>query len=289
MGLGNSIKKIQIGDLAVAVSDAGNGPPIVLLHGLGCGRRMWFHQILALQERFRVIAYDQRGHGQTHSLTHSLTHGQTRGLPDAPALATEYSAAHLARDLVGVLDVLKIERAAIVGFSLGGGPALALAASKPERVSRLVLADVGAGADDPVKIEGMVRRWVKLIDQGAADELVCEMLRSELFKVYARRNKRRLEHMAALIRSTPLNGLRFTLSEVLAKRKSLFRLTDVLKVVRAPTLVLVGQHDYMCSKASKLIAQTIPSASLQIIENSGHMSPLEQPAAFSAALAEFLA
>jgi pimeloyl-ACP methyl ester carboxylesterase len=272
MGSASGIRRIRIGDLAVAVSDAGNGPPVVLLHGLGCGRRMWFHQILALQDRFRVIAYDQRGHGLT----------------DAPATATEYSAVHLTRDLVGVLDALKIERAAIVGFSLGGGPALALAASKPECVSRLVLADVGAGADDPVKIEGMVRRWVKLIDQGAADELVCEMLRSELFKVYARRNKRRLEHMAALIRTTPLNGLRFTLSEVLAKRKSLFRLTDVLKAVRAPTLVVVGQHDYVCSKASKLIAQTIPNASLKIIEDSGHMSPLEQPAAFTTALLEFL-
>jgi pimeloyl-ACP methyl ester carboxylesterase len=273
MGSGNDIRKIQVGDLAVAISDAGNGPPVILLHGLGCGRRMWLYQILTLQERFRIVAYDQRGHGLT----------------DAPAVATGYSAAHLARDLIGVLDALKIERAAIVGFSLGGGPALALAASKPERVSRLVLADVGAGADDPVKIENMVRQWVKLIDQGKADELVCEMLRSELFKIYARRNMRSRDHMAALIRTTPLHGLRFTLSEVLAKRKSLFRLTDVLKAVKAPTLVLVGQHDYVCSKASKLIAQTVPNASLKIIEDSGHMSPLEQPAAFTAALAEFLA
>ena len=273
MGSGNDIRKIQVGDLAVAISDAGNGPPVILLHGLGCGRRMWLYQILTLQERFRIVAYDQRGHGLT----------------DAPVAATGYSAAHLTRDLVGVLDALKIERAAIVGFSLGGGPALALAASKPERVSRLVLADVGAGADDPVKIENMVRQWVKLIDQGKADELVCEMLRSELFKIYARRNMRSRDHMAALIRTTPLRGLRFTLSEVLAKRKSLFRLTDVLKAVKAPTLVLVGQHDYVCSKASKLIAQTVPNASLKIIEDSGHMSPLEQPAAFTAALAEFLA
>jgi pimeloyl-ACP methyl ester carboxylesterase len=265
--------RIQVGSLAVAVSDAGDGPPVVLLHGLGCGQRMWFHQIRALRSRFRVIAYDQRGHGLT----------------DAPANATDYSAALLTRDLVGVLDALKIERAAIVGFSLGGGPALALAASKPERVSRLVLADVGAGADDPLKIEWMARRWVTLIGQGAVDELVCDMLRSELFKVYARRNARRREHMAALIRATPIDGLRFTLSEVLAKRKSLFRLTGLLKSVRVPTLVVVGQHDYVCSKAARLLAQTIPNASLKIIEDSGHMSPLEQPAAFSAALMEFLA
>jgi pimeloyl-ACP methyl ester carboxylesterase len=257
----------------VAVSDVGAGPPVVLLHGFACGKRMWFHQIRALRNRFRVISYDQRGHGQT----------------DAPSVATEYSAAHLARDLVGVLDALKIERAAIVGFSLGGGSALALAASKPERVSRLVLADVGAGADDPVKIESMARQWGALIAQGKIDELVCEMLRSELFKVYARRNTRRRDHMAALIRATPIDGLRFTLSEVLAKRKSLFRMTEPLKSVHLPTLVLVGEYDYVCSKAARLLAQTVPNASMKIIKGSGHMSPLEQPAAFTTALCDFLA
>lgn len=266
------LQRIQGGDLTVSVTDTGAGPPVVLLHGLGCGRRMWTHQIRALKERFRVIAYDQRGHGLT----------------DAPAVATSYSAGHLARDLIGVLDAFKIERAAVVGFSLGGGPALALAASRPERVSRLVLADVGAGADDPVKIEAMARRWVDLIRQGNAEELVCEMLRSELFKVYARRNLRRRNHMGALIRATPIDGLRFTLSEVLSKRKSLFRLSGALRSIQAPTLVVVGQLDYVCSKAARLLAQTIPNATLKVIANSGHMAPLEQPASFNAALLEFL-
>jgi pimeloyl-ACP methyl ester carboxylesterase len=265
--------RIQIGNLAVAVSDTGDGPPVVLLHGLACGKRMWFHQTRALRSRFRVIAYDFRGHGDS----------------DAPAAATDYSAALLARDLVGVLDALKIERAAIVGFSLGGGAALALAASKPERVSRLVLADVGAGADDPVKIESMARRWGKLIDRGETDELVCDMLRSELFKVYAGRSARRREHMAALIRATPIDGLHLTLSEILAKRRSLFQLTGLLKSVQAPTLVLAGQYDYTCSKAARFMASTVPNASLKFIADSGHMSPIEQPAAFSAALTEFLA
>jgi pimeloyl-ACP methyl ester carboxylesterase len=272
MGLDKPHDRIQLGDLAIAVTDTGSGSPVLLLHGLGCGKRMWTHQVRALKQRFRVIAYDQRGHGLTA----------------APAVATSYSATHLARDLVGVLDALKIERAAIVGFSLGGGPALALAASKPERISRLVLADVGAGADDPVKIEAMARRWVDLIKRSEVDELVCDMLRSELFKVYARRNLRRRNHMAALIRATPLDGLRFTLSEVLSKRKSLFRLPGVLQSIQVPTLVLVGQYDYACSKAAKLLAQRIPTATLKIIEGSGHMAPLEQPAAFNAALLEFL-
>lgn len=268
----NGTGRIQVGDLAVDVNDVGKGPPVVLLHGLGCGQRMWFHQVRALRNRFRVITYDQRGHGGT----------------DAPATATAYSAALLARDLVGVLDALKVDRAAIVGFSLGGGPALALAASQPQRVSRLVLADVGAGADDPVKIEAMARRWVTLIDQGKTDELVCEMLRSELFKVYSRRNPRRRDHMAALIRATPARGLRFLLTEVLAKRKSLFRMTGLLRGVRVPTQIMVGELDYVCSKAARLMAQSIPDAELKVIAGSGHMAPIEEPAAFSAALLDFM-
>jgi len=269
---GKRTAKIQVGNLCVAVDDVGSGPPVILLHGLACGRRMWFHQIRALRDRFRVIAYDLRGHGMT----------------DAPAIATEYSAVHLARDLVGVLDALKIERAALVGFSLGGAPALALAASKPERVSHLVLADVGAGADEPVKIEWMTRRWLALIRQGDTDELVADMLRCEFYKIYARRSARCHAHMAGLIRATPIDGLRFTLSEILAKRKSLFRLETLLKSVKVPTLVLAGEHDYMCSKSTRFLAQAIPNARLKFIANSGHMSPLEQPAAFSAALLEFL-
>lgn len=263
---------IQVGGLNISVTDVGDGPPVVLLHGFACGKRMWLHQIRALKRRFRVIAYDQRGHGLT----------------DAPPAAQGYSAGLLGRDLVGVLDALKIERAALVGFSLGGGPALALAAAKPDRVSHLVLADVGAGADEPIKLESIARRWGDLIGRGDIDELVCDMLRSELFKIYARRNLRRRNHMAALIRATPIDGLRFTLAQVLAKRKSLFRLTGLLESIQVPTLIAVGQYDYMCSKAARLMAQSIPDAVLKVIGDSGHMAPLEQPTAFNAALLEFL-
>jgi pimeloyl-ACP methyl ester carboxylesterase len=87
---------------------------------------------------------------------------------------------------------------------------------------------------------------------------------------------------------TSIDGLRFTLSGVLAKQKSLFRLSGLLKSVGVPTLVVVGEHDYVCSKASQLMAQPIPGATLKIIKNSGHMSPIEQPAGFTAVLLEFL-
>ena len=88
--------KIQVGDLRISLDDVGAGKPVVLIHGLACGKRMWFHQIRALRERFRVIAYDQRGHGLT----------------DAPAQG--YTSAEHAADLAGLIEALGLERPAIV-------------------------------------------------------------------------------------------------------------------------------------------------------------------------------
>jgi pimeloyl-ACP methyl ester carboxylesterase len=233
---------------------------------------MWFEQTRALKERFRVIAYDQRGHG----------------LSDAPSDPRQYSPAHLAGDLVAVLDALELERAAIVGFSLGGGPALALAATAPERVSRLVLADVGAGADDMWRSQWLSQRWTKLIDRGAIDDLVCDMLRSEFFKRFAAQSVRSRDYMAGLIRATPSVGLRNILSEVLAKRNSLFRMTTVLKALKVPTLILLGQHDNVCRASARLLVNTIPNATVQWIADAGHMAPLENGAIFTFQLQQFL-
>jgi pimeloyl-ACP methyl ester carboxylesterase len=265
--------RIQVGDLSVAYRITGSGPPLVLVHGLACGQRMWFHQRRALADRHTIITYDLRGHGATE-------------VPPDPA---RYSGAHLARDLAGLLDALKVDRVAVLGFSMGGGPALGLAIARPERVSHLVLADVGAGADDAWRIQWLARRWVDFADRTGVDELIPDMLRSEFYKHYANRGGRFRRHMAGLIGATPLVGLRHTFSEVLGRRTPLFRTRNVLRTIKAPTLVLLGQQDYVCRNAAKLLAETIPNAVLHRIPGAAHMAPLERPAEFSAAVAAFLA
>jgi pimeloyl-ACP methyl ester carboxylesterase len=94
--------------------------------------------------------------------------------------------------------------------------------------------------------------------------------------------------MAGLIRATPPVGLRHSFSEVLGKRASLFRMRNTLRAIKVPTLVLLGQHDYVCRNSARLLAETIPGAVLQRIPGAGHMSPLEEPAAFSEAVTAFL-
>ena len=120
------------------------------------------------------------------------------------------------------------------------------------------------------------------------DELVADMLRSEFFKHYVNRGGRYRCYMAGLIRATPLSGLRHTFTQVIGKRRSLFRLKGMLASIEVPTLVSAGQHDYPCRNSSRLLVDSIPGASLQIIENSGHMSPLEQPKTFNRTLSAFL-
>ena len=121
MGTADSSRRIRVGDIELAYRITGRGKPVILIHGLACGQRMWFHQRRKLSDRHTVVTYDQRGHG--HS--------------DAPDDATRYSGAQLARDLAGIVDALSFDKVAIVGFSMGGGPALALAAARPERITHL--------------------------------------------------------------------------------------------------------------------------------------------------------
>jgi 3-oxoadipate enol-lactonase len=266
----HSLAAINGIELAYAVE--GSGPPLVLIHGLACGRRMWLHQQRELRSSFTVITYDQRGHGRS----------------GAPQAVAEYSAGHLTRDLIGLLDHLGIESCHLVGFSLGGGPALGLAASRPQRVRSLTLADVGAGAENPLLLSSSTRRWIELGNRRGMEALADEMLLGEFFKTYAAQSPRGRCHMRALIMSTPLNGLLFTLSEVLGKRRSLFRMTALLRSVTVPTLVLRGERDNVCRASAKLLSAGIAGARQAVIAGAGHMVPVEAPGAFTAALASFL-
>jgi 3-oxoadipate enol-lactonase len=273
MGMAESSRRIRVGDIELAYRISGRGRPVILVHGLACGQRMWIHQRRKLSDGHTVITYDQRGHG--HS--------------DAPDDATQYSGAHLARDLTGIIDALNYDKMAVVGFSMGGGPALALAATRPDRITHLVLADVGSGADDAWRLEWLARRWIDFAEQTGWDELLPDMLRSEFFKSYANHSPRCRRHMAGLIRATPLVGLRHTLAQVLGRRKSLFRMRHALQAIKVPTLVILGQHDYICRNAARLLSENIPGAVLHRIDGAGHMSPLERPDQFSEAVAAFFA
>jgi pimeloyl-ACP methyl ester carboxylesterase len=153
-------------------------------------------------------------------------------------------------------------------------------------VTSLVLADVGAGSENPWRSQWLARRWCAMAQQSPTI-LYEDMLRHEFYKSYANANLRARGHMRSLIAATPLVGLTHTLAQVIGKRTSLFRQSALLHSIAVPTLIIRGQYDFACLRSSTLLANTIAHAQRQTIAGAGHMVPLEQPAAFSRALLDF--
>src|SRR6266481_8618583 len=135
--------KAVLADVALNYIEAGAGSPVVLVHGMACGWRMWRSQIRALRPHYRTIAYDHRGHGES----------------SAPDDEAAYSQVILADDLAGLIHHLGLAPASVIGLSLGGAVAIELAIRHPALVAALVLVDAGSGSDDPVAARRMCDDW----------------------------------------------------------------------------------------------------------------------------------
>ena len=139
----------QINGIRISYDAAGDGPAVLLTHGYSATGRMWAHQIEALRDRYRIIAWDMRGHGETES-------------PDDPA---QYSEALTLADMVGLLEFLGEDRAVVGGLSLGGFMSLAFHLEHPEMVRALVLCDTGPGYRSPEARAG----WNRAAEKRALD------------------------------------------------------------------------------------------------------------------------
>jgi len=229
-------------------------PPILLSHGYGATCRMWDGQVAAFADRYRLVLWDMRGHGQS-------------GDPLDPAL---YSHALTVGDMAAVLDACGIERAIIGGLSLGGVMSLAFHLAHPERVRALMLFDTGPGFRNPEAR----RQWNERAAARARD-LEEKGLPTSVGGAETR-----------LARHRSAQGLAGAARGMLTMTDG--SLIGSLPQIAVPTLVLVGaddQHflaaDYMASK--------IPGAQKAVIPNAGHAANLDQPEAFNRAVAAFLA
>src|SRR5260221_2363969 len=164
-----------LADVALTDVAAGAGPPVVLVHGLACGWRMWRSQIRALRPHYHVVAYDQRGHGRSAA-------------PDDPAA---YSQIILADDLAGLIRRLGLAPARIVGLSLGGGVALELTIRHPGLVAALVLADTGSGSDDPAAARQRCEARAAAARAEGIGRFAALMLGSPFFDTYVAQGGRR--------------------------------------------------------------------------------------------------
>lgn len=241
----------RVGDLDVHYELSGpDGAPVVtFVHGLAASLDIWTGQAARLSDRFRVLRYDLRAHGSTTSL-------------DRPC-----SRADLAADLVGLLDALGIERTAVVGHSAGGVIAQQTAVDFPSRVTALGF--IGTASECNDKTAAWYTRCIELArSEGGAAVMKSMGMKPERGPVPDGTG------MAPVIEAMrTLNG---------------DPLTAPLRAVAVPTLIVVGDKDFLGVGGSVILSRTIAGSELEIVAGRGHGIYLEDPDWFATRLGDFL-
>jgi pimeloyl-ACP methyl ester carboxylesterase len=253
--------------MTVRYEDLGTGLPVLLLHAFPFDRAMWVPQCEPIAAAgFRVLAPDLPEFGET--------------TPGSEVFAIERSADVIA----DLLDEIDIEKAVIGGLSMGGYIAMAFARRHPQRLLALILADTKAAPDDAEGKAGRDRMIADVKDGGAA--AAADALLPKLFSTATRDGHPEvIEQARAII-------LRQRAAAIIAALYALRDRPDAapgLAAVTVPTLVLVGEDDAVTPPlASARIAGAIVGAELVHIPSAGHLSNLENSAAFNSAVISFL-
>jgi len=256
--------KLKANGIEINYEIEGDGPVVTFSHPLACNLSMWDEQARALKGRYRVLRFDTRGHGQT----------------SAPAAA--YSLDQLADDLKGLLDGLGVATTHFVGLSMGGMVGQVFALKHPAMVQSLVLCDTTSRY--PAAAASIWEERIKTVGVKGMEPMVAPTLQRWFTAPFRARRKDLIEKVGAMIRSTPAAGY-VGCCHAIPK----INVTDRLKEVRCPALVIVGEEDpgTPVDMARELHA-AMPGAELAILSRASHLSNLEQPGEFNRALGGFL-
>lgn len=256
--------KIKANGIEINYEIEGDGPVVTFSHSLACTLAMWDEQVRALKNRYRVLRYDTRGHGQT----------------SAPAGA--YTLEQLAEDLKGLLDGLGITATHFVGLSMGGMIGQVFALKHPAMVQSLTLCDTTSRY--PAAAAPVWEERIKTVGAKGMEPMVAPTLERWFTASFRARRKDLMERVGAMIRSTPAPGY-IGCCHALPK----INVTERLKDVRCPALVIVGEEDPGTPvDMARDIHAALPGAELAVLSRASHLSNLEQPAEFNRALGGFL-
>ncbi|MEO6029340.1 MAG: alpha/beta fold hydrolase, partial [Candidatus Binatia bacterium] len=272
---------VTVGDVELFYEEHGNGDPLLLVMGLAADSTAWLFQLPAFSERYRTIVFDNRGVGRSSK-------------PVGP-----YTIRQMADDAAGLLAALGIDRAHVVGVSMGGMIAQELALQHPERVRSLVLACTYPEPDEEVRL-GRASSMAQLggtvdasgaasIDMATLDPMmIFSTLLPKVFSPTFLQNQ--LPTLMQLFGGALQWG--FSIEAIMAQVDAVMshQTTDRLRHVTAPTLVLTGDADLLIPPAnSDVIAKEIPGAQLVKIPGGTHGFNFETPDLFNKAVLDFLA
>lgn len=254
--------------------EAGSGSTVVFVHEFAGDHRGWEPQMRFFARRYRCVAFNARGYPPS----------------DVPEGVTSYSQERARDDVIAVLDHLKVEKAHVVGLSMGGFATLHVGLAYPARARSLVIAGCGYGAQPGAEesfraeCEAAARRFES---EGVA--AVMRYAQGPTRVQYQNKDPRGWQAFVDEFAARPVAGMARTLRGVQMRRPLLYQLVEGMKKIDLPTLVMTGDEDDPCLEASVLMKRSIASAGLVVLPRSGHAINLEEPDAFNAAVADFLA
>ncbi len=256
----------KINGIAVFESGVKDGKPVVLVHGFPFSHAMWGPQIRALSKTFRVIAYDVRGHGASE-------------VGDGA-----YSIDLFVKDLIGILDTLKLPKVALCGLSMGGYIALRAMEKYPQRFSHLILCDTKSTADTE---EGKKKRAAaaEVVKKNLVPAYAEEFSKAVLTERTVSQNPALLDTVKKMIRGNSVEGIVGTLMALAGRSDTSSALTSM----NIPTLILTGREDKITPPAdAQAMSKALPNAQLFLLPDAAHLSNLENPVLFNHQLISFL-
>jgi pimeloyl-ACP methyl ester carboxylesterase len=253
--------------------EAGEGLPVVFVHEFAGDHRSWEAQMRFFSRRHRCIAYAARGYPPS----------------DVPQDVASYSQARAAADIGAVLDGAGIERAHVVGLSMGAFATLHFGLDHPGRALSLVLAGIGYGAEREREAE--FRANAEAAAQGfetKGSRRFAEIYGSSAARVQLEvKDPRGWREMVDWLGEHDPLGAANTMRGVQARRPSLYDLEARLRQLSLPTLIVAGDEDDQTLQPGIFLKRTIPASGLLVLPKTGHTINLEEPAAFNHAVADF--
>lgn len=252
----------------IAYEVRGDDEPLLLIHGLGYARWGWEPVIEDLADRYRVVAFDNRGIGDSD-------------VPEGP-----YTAAQMASDALAVLDAAGIDRAHVIGTSLGGMVAQEFAIDHPERVGRLILVASHPGGESgyplPEQTQQLIEEMPEMEPEAALRRATRNALSDEALETQPELVDRILEHRLG----DPQDPAGW---QAQAAAGAGYESGGRLSQIQAPTLVVQGDEDVVVdTRNAEVIAEAIPDARLEWLGGAGHLAFWEQADRFVRLVTDFL-
>jgi pimeloyl-ACP methyl ester carboxylesterase len=253
--------------------ETGSGTPIVFVHEFADDYRGYEPQMRCFGRRYRCVAYNARGYPPSE-------------VPEDPA---RYSQDRARDDIRAVLDALAIDKAHVVGISMGGFAVLHFGFAYPDRALSLVVAGCGYGAEPGKRrqFHDETAKTVALIEGSGMNVAAGTYAQGPSRVQFQNKDPRGWGEFAANLAGHSTKGSAMTMRGVQAQRPSLWDLVDPMRRLEVPTLVMTGDEDDPCLEPGLLMKRTISSAALVVFPNTGHALNLEEPDLFNRSLAEF--